>query len=387
MMRQGARMIYLDNSATTRTLEESADVAKKYMMESYFNPAAAYSPAVEVERAVNAARTHVAQALNVTQDEIVFTSGGTESNNMAFTGALQALRDKGRIIIGGTEHPSVFDMASALASDGYDMVIAPVDSNGMVDINRLKALIKPNTQFVSVMHVNNEVGAINDIASIGMLVRRMAPNSVFHVDGVQGFLKVPFDARHCDMYTISGHKFHAPKGVGALYVRAGLRFRGRQIGGGQENGRRSGTTNTPGIMGMNAAIEYYVANQAAFIENMRECKNRLAFNLATLPDVLLNSQVGKEGAPHILNASFLGVRGEVLLHALEEKGIYVSTGSACTAHKKGKNRILNAMNIMGDRQEGAIRFSFCPFNSIAEMDETSMVIADILPQLRKYKRR
>ena len=198
---------------------------------------------------------------------------------------------------------------------------------------------------------------------------------------------MPFDARNCDFYTVSGHKFHGPKGVGALYVKKGTRFLGGQIGGGQERNLRSGTTNTPGIMGMDAALQYYLAHQDVMWQNMRACKMRLAGNLLSLPDVLLNGPAPEKGAPHILNVSFLGVRGEVLLHALEEKKIYVSTGSACSAHKKGKNRILNAMGVTGERQEGAIRFSFSAFNTPAEMDETATAIADLLGLLRRFKRR
>jgi len=237
------------------------------------------------------------------------------------------------------------------------------------------------------MHVNNEVGAINDIAAISSQMRKLSPDALLHVDGVQGFLKIPFDARYCDMYTISGHKFHAPKGVGALYVRNSIRFAGGQIGGGQENNMRSGTSNVPGIMGMDTAIDYYLTNQNAAIANMRACKRRLANNLMTFSDVTINGPKLDDGTPHILNVSFYGVKGEVLLHALEEREIYVSTGSACSAHKKGKTRILNAMGITGARQDGAIRFSLCPFNTLNEMDRVASVIGDLLPGLRRYTRR
>ena len=211
--------------------------------------------------------------------------------------------------------------------------------------------------------------------------------AIMHVDGVQGFLKVPFDARYCDMYSISGHKFHAPKGVGALYVKCGTRFAGGQIGGGQERNLRSGTTNTPGIMGMDAAIGYYAENIDNIRQRLMNMKLRLASNLTSISDTFINGPAPELGAPHILNVSFLGVRGEVLLHALEEKGIYVSTGSACSAHKKGKNRILNAMGVVGDRQEGAIRFSLSMFNTIEEMDIAAEEIAAQLAFLRRFKRR
>lgn len=379
-------MIYLDNSATTRTLDAAAEAAAKYMRQDFFNPSAAYSPAVEAERAVNAARSRLASMIHAAPEEIIYTSGGTESNNTAIFGALKARRGTGRIIVGATEHPSVYSAIMTLKGP-YNVTEARVDSTGTQDVNSLMSALSNDVAFVSIMHVNNETGAINDIPSIYKAVKQRAPGAIMHVDGVQGFLKVPFDARYCDMYSISGHKFHAPKGVGALYIKRGVRFAGGQIGGGQERNLRSGTTNTPGIMGMDAAIEYYQANLDEIRRKLMQMKLRLAKNLTFIRDAYINGPEPSLGAPHILNVSFLGVRGEVLLHALEEKGIYVSTGSACSAHKKGKNRILNAMGVVGDRQEGAIRFSICPFNTEDEMDITADVIEEQLAFLRRFKRR
>ncbi len=379
-------MIYLDNSATTRTLDAAAEAAAKYMRQDFFNPSAAYSPAVEAERAVNAARSRLASMIHAAPEEIIYTSGGTESNNTAIFGALKARRGTGRIIVGATEHPSVYSAIMTLKGP-YNVTEARVDSTGTQDVNSLMSALSNDVAFVSIMHVNNETGAINDIPSIYKAVKQRAPGAIMHVDGVQGFLKVPFDARYCDMYSISGHKFHAPKGVGALYIKRGVRFAGGQIGGGQERNLRSGTTNTPGIMGMEAAIEYYQANLDEIRRKLMQMKLRLAKNLSFIRDAYINGPEPSLGAPHILNVSFLGVRGEVLLHALEEKGIYVSTGSACSAHKKGKNRILNAMGVVGNRQEGAIRFSICPFNTEDEMDITADVIEEQLAFLRRFKRR
>lgn len=379
-------MIYLDNSATTRTLDAAAEAAAKYMRQDFFNPSAAYSPAVEAERAVNAARSRLASMIHAAPEEIIYTSGGTESNNTAIFGALKARRGTGRIIVGATEHPSVYSAIMTLKGP-YNVTEARVDSTGTQDVNSLMSALSNDVAFVSIMHVNNETGAINDIPSIYKAVKQRAPGAIMHVDGVQGFLKVPFDARYCDMYSISGHKFHAPKGVGALYIKRGVRFAGGQIGGGQERNLRSGTTNTPGIMGMDAAIEYYQANLDEIRRKLMQMKLRLAKNLSFIRDAYINGPEPSLGAPHILNVSFLGIRGEVLLHALEEKGIYVSTGSACSAHKKGKNRILNAMGVVGNRQEGAIRFSICPFNTEDEMDITADVIEEQLAFLRRFKRR
>lgn len=379
-------MIYLDNSATTRTLDIAADTAAQYMKADFFNPAAAYSAAVEVERNINSARARLANAIHAQSDEIIYTSGGTESNNTAIFGALRARRGGGRIIVGATEHPSVYEAAMSMKGQ-YAINEARVDKTGAYDVNMLAQSIANDVTFVSVMQVNNETGAINDIPAIYKAVKQRAPMAIMHVDGVQGFLKVPFDARYCDMYSISGHKFHAPKGVGALYVKRGTRFAGGQIGGGQERNLRSGTTNTPGIMGMDAAIGYYAENIDNIRQRLMNMKLRLASNLTSISDTFINGPAPELGAPHILNVSFLGVRGEVLLHALEEKGIYVSTGSACSAHKKGKNRILNAMGVVGDRQEGAIRFSLSMFNTVEEMDIAAEEIAAQLAFLRRFKRR
>lgn len=339
-----------------------------------------------MERNINSARARLANAIHAQSDEIIYTSGGTESNNTAIFGALRARRGGGRIIVGATEHPSVYEAAMSMKGP-YVINEARVDKTGAYDVNMLAQSIANDVAFVSVMQVNNETGAINDIPAIYKAVKQRAPMAIMHVDGVQGFLKVPFDARYCDMYSISGHKFHAPKGVGALYVKRGTRFAGGQIGGGQERNLRSGTTNTPGIMGMDAAIGYYTENIDNIRQRLMNMKLRLASNLTSISDTFINGPAPEHGAPHILNVSFLGVRGEVLLHALEEKGIYVSTGSACSAHKKGKNRILNAMGVVGDRQEGAIRFSLSMFNTIEEMDIAAEEIAAQLAFLRRFKRR
>lgn len=380
-------MIYLDNSATTRTLPEAAEAARSMMCDTFFNPASAYRPSVQVERQMEQARGTLARAIGCQPDEILFTSGGTESNNMAICGTLKAQRGSGLVITTKVEHPSVYEVFRSLEQSGRQVVYLDVDKTGAVRLDQLDSVLCENTAFVSIMQVNNETGAINDVDAAYALIKRRAPMAVVHTDGVQGFCKQPFYKPHGDLYSISGHKFHAPKGVGALYVRKGTRFAGGQTGGGQERNLRSGTSNTPGIMGMQAALQNYMQNQPAFIAHMYECKKRLAQHLLSMPDVVCNGPDIMSGAPHILNASFLGVRGEVLLHALEQKEIYVSTGSACSAHKAGKNRILTAMGIVGERQEGAIRFSFCPYNTLEEMDVAAQAVWDQIQLLRRFKRR
>lgn len=378
-------MIYFDNSATTACLPAAAETAKNYMLERYFNPAAAYAAAVKTEKDVSSARSVLAANMAAKSEEVFFTSCGTESNNTALFGSLKAIRGKGRVIVSAVEHPSVYEAAMDLREQGYDVVLAPVDGTGRLLLEELASLITPETRLVSCMHVNNETGAINDIAGIHALLKKHAPEALLHVDGVQAFMKLP--PVPCDMYSVSGHKLHAPKGVGALYIRNGVKVKPYLIGGGQENGMRSGTTNVPSIMAFSAAVNDYAEHRAEYNAAMLAVKRRLFADLSVLRDVRLNGPDMEQAAPHILNLSFMGVRGEVLLNALSERGLCVSTGSACAAHKRGRNRILNAMGITGERQDGAIRFSFSHFNTEKEADIAAELIAEQVNLLRRFKRR
>lgn len=380
-------MIYLDNSATTPVLEAAAEAAKQYMTQLFYNPASAYRCAVDLETTVEAARRRLADALAARPEEVIYTSGGTESNNMALAGVLRHRRRPAHVVCSAVEHPSVYQVAMEHKRFGQPTSLVGTDTEGRVNFNQLQAALRPDTALVSVMHVNNEVGAVNDIDQIGRLVRRMSPQAAFHVDGVQAFAKLPFERPPCDLYSVSGHKFNAPKGVGALYVRQGLRFYGGQVGGGQERDLRSGTLNVPGIMGMDAAIGFHREHQRRHEQHLRQLKARLLENLSVLEDVLVNGPSLQEAAPHILNVSFLGVRGEVLLHAVDAQGVCVSTGSACSASKKGKNRILEAMGVTGARMQGAIRFSLSYANTPEEMDAAAEILIQQVRLLRQYQRR
>lgn len=386
-------MIYLDNSATTQVLPAAAEAAARCMRETFFNPSAAYGPAARLERSVNSVREHIGQTLGCPAGEIIFTSGGTESNNTALFGTLraQAARFKGRsirLITSRSEHPSVYEVFKLLELHyGMDVVCLPQNADGSVSLDALRDALTPDTALVSLMHVNNETGAVSDIAGAEALIRSLAPEAVFHVDGVQAYGKLPFGPVPCDLYSVSGHKLHAPKGIGFLRAKSGIRFAGGLIGGGQEQDRRSGTTNAPAILALDEAVRYFHAEQPALIETMRQNRMRLANALLTVDDAVINGPEPQDGAPHILNVSFPGVRGEVLLHALEQKEIYVSTGSACSTHKKGGNRILTAINVTGARQEGAIRISLCPFNTAEEMDIAAAEIKAQVAFLRRFQRR
>ncbi len=381
-------MIYFDNSATTRTLPEAAERAAAAMTQDYFNPAATYGAAFTVEKKVNEARAFAASLIGANPNELIYTSGGTESNNAAVFGTLRSVHGKKRIVTTAIEHPSVFETVAAAAKlFDAEIVYAPLCPDGTVNIDRLSDVLTPDTSMVSIMHVNNELGSVNDLDRIAMKVRALSPGAVLHSDGVQAFMKVDTRKLPVDLYSVSAHKLHAPKGVGFLYVRNGVKFAGGQIGGGQERNLRSGTTNVPGIVGFDTALRAYHANESAWHLQMFRVKQRLYANLSALPDVLLNGPAIEQGAPHILNLSFMGVRGEVLMHALEKYGVIVSTGSACSAKKMGKNRILNAIGVTGARQESAIRFSFSPFNTEEEADVAAGVIEEQLRVLRRYRRR
>ena len=381
-------MIYLDNSATTRVLPEAADAAFRAMTEQFYNPASAYKPAVATEKLVEQARANLALALGCAPVDIIYTSGGTESNNMAIFGALKPLRGKKRIITTLGEHPSVYEVFRSLeGAQDVEVVFIGLNPDGTVKLGALENALTEDTALVSVMHVNNEVGAINDLDTISSLIKQHAPSALLHSDGVQAFCKLPFAKSAADLYSVSAHKFHAPKGVGALMVKTGVKFSGGQIGGGQERNLRSGTMNVPGILGLDAALAQYRAHQAEWHKSMRACKLRLWENLSTIPDVLLNGPAPEAGASHILNVSFLGVRGEVLVNALSEREIYVSTGSACSTHKKGQNRIHAAMGIPTARAEGALRFSLCPFNTVEEMDAVATALTEQVSFLRRFQRR
>lgn len=381
-------MIYLDNSATTMMDEAAAKVAVEFMCHNFYNPAAAYAASSSVEKETEKARTTAAEALGCSTDEILFTSGGTESNNMTVSGVMKKWRGSGKIISTAVEHPSVLETVRSVADTYHlQLVLLPVDETGAPDMDALYSELDESTALVSMMHVNNELGTVTDLHAASEIIRKKAPNAAFHADGVQGFLKCSVSAQDLDFYSISAHKFHGPKGVGILYARKGIPFAGGQLGGGQEHNLRSGTLNVPGIMATAEAIRSYRADLETVRTHLRACKNRLYANLSALPDVILNGPEAEKGAPHILNMSFLGVRSAVLINALSSMETYVSAGSACSSHKKNGNRILNACGITGARQEGAVRFSFGRFNTIDEMDTVSQQIEDQIKFLRRYRRR
>ena len=380
---------YFDNSATTPVYPEVRDLMVKIMEEDYGNPSSLHMKGVTAARYIKDARESLAGEMKVMPKEIVFTSGGTESNNMALIGGALANRRAGnKIITTSVEHASVGSPMEFLAGMGFDVVRIGVDSSGQIDMDQLMSEVDDDTIIVSVMYVNNEIGTVMPIADIARLIKEKNPNVLFHVDAIQAFGKYRIYPKKAgiDMLSVSSHKIHGPKGVGFLYINEKARIQPQILGGGQQAGMRSGTDNVPGIAGLGVAAKMVYTDFDEKIEHMYQLKERLAEGFLKLPDVRLNGMEIREGAPQILSASFLGVRSEVLLHTLEEKGIYVSAGSACSSHKRKAAGTLSAMGMEAAQRESTLRFSFSEENTFEEVDYVLEVIGQVLPMLRRYSR-
>lgn len=382
--------IYFDNSATTKCYESVKDVMVQALLCDYGNPSAMHRKGFEAEQLLKKARERFANILRGKAGEIFFTSGGTESNNLAILGAARANRRKGnKLITTSIEHPSVMMVMEQLEQEGFEIVKIPVDRYGILDWERLVKEVDQQTILVSVMQVNNEIGAVEPIEKIGRYLKQEAPASLFHVDAIQSFGKMRIAPKQMgvDLLSISGHKIHGPKGIGVLYVREGVRLLPVLYGGGQQMGLRSGTENVPGIVGMAKAAEEIYERIDEIERNLYELKDYFVDQVGKLPDVIVNGKTGRESAPHIVSVSFLGVRSEVLLHALEEKGIYVSAGSACSSHKSSKSPTLQAIGAKKEQLDSTLRFSFCAENTKEEIEKTMETLKELLPFLRKFQRR
>ena len=378
-------MAYLDNSATTQPCAAAVDAMVQCMREGFYNPSSVYRPAVDAFRAVRECRETLLRALNGDGCDLIFTSGGTEANNLAILGAVGRMRGKQIVAVSAVEHPSVREAFEQLRAEGHDVRVIGVSESGELRWDELSRALDDGASLVSCMQVNNETGALLDAARLHRLVNGRA---LIHVDGVQGFLRVPFDMKYADLYTLSGHKIHGPKGIGALAVRKGVRLAPRQIGGGQENGLRSGTENTPGIAGLRAAAEELMRRQDGLVGGLMQKRLHLieAFR-AAVPGLLVNGPDPEKAAPHIVNLSFPGVRGEVMLHALEAEGVYASTGSACSSKKLKVSGVLLAMGIAPERAEWALRFSLSPHTTVDEIDEAAEKLRACYDMLKRFKRR
>lgn len=381
---------YLDNSATTRCYEEVKEIVVKTMMEDYGNPSSMHLKGVEAERYLKDSAQVLARLMKVQEGEIYFTSGGTESDNWALIGASLANRRQGKhIITSSIEHGAVAAPLTFLEDQGFEVTRLKVDSQGRIDLRELEEVITEETILVSIMYVNNEIGTVQDIAAMGELIKKKNPRTYFHVDGTQAFGKYRVLPKRMgiDMLSVSGHKFHGPKGIGFLYIGEKVKVHPLIMGGGQQNNMRSGTDNVPGAAGLGVAAEIVYKNLEQNQAHMYELKRHLTAELKKLPDVVIHGMSVEEGAPHIVNASFLGVRSEVLLHTLEERHIYVSAGSACSSHKRAGSATLKAIGCSKTEMESSLRFSFSELTTLEEVDYALDVLREVLPMLRKYTRR
>ena len=375
-------MIYFDNAATTRVSDTAAQAAISAMTELYANPSSAHAFGFEAEKALRAARAAVLAALGFTPSEgsLVFTGSGSEADNLALRGAAHALARRGKhIVLSDSEHPAVENTAKDLEKEGFTLSRLST-KGGKLDLDEARAVLTPDTILVSCMAVNNETGAIYDIASLASLAKALCPNALFHTDAVQAFTKIPAGVwKKADLVSVSAHKIHAPKGVGALFVRKGVRLVPCITGGGQENGLRSGTEAMPGICAMAAAAKQATADFAALDAQVKSINAYLRSRLSTLDGVCINTE--PDGfLPHILSIAVPGLRSEILLRFLSERGIYVSAGSACSA-KHADNRVLSAFGLPDKIADSTLRLSFSADNTTAECDAFVKALSDAMQTL------
>ena len=381
---------YFDNSATTKVFDCVRDIVVKTMTEDYGNPSARHKKGMEAEQYVRQAASQIAKTLRVQEKEILFTSGGTESNNMALIGAAMANRRAGNhLITTRIEHASVYNPMAFLEQQGFEVTYLKVDGEGHISLKELEESIRPDTILVSVMHVNNEVGAVEPVAEIGALIHRVNPEILFHVDAIQSYGKYEIRPKreHIDLLSVSGHKIHGPKGVGFLYIDQRVKIHPLLYGGGQQRDLRSGTENVPGIAGLGAAAEEIYRDHAGKVEHLVKLKNHMITRMGEIPEATVNSRTDLESAPQIVSVSFAGVRSEVLLHALEEKGVYVSSGSACSSNHPAISGTLKAVGVKKELLDSTLRFSFGMFNTLEEVDYAVDVLKELLPVLTRYRRR
>lgn len=382
--------VYLDNSATTPVLPEVAELVVDLMTKDYGNPSSMHRKGYEAECHIKKAKEVFAEILKVDAKEIYFTSGGTESDNMAVIGAAMANRRAGNhLITTKIEHPAIKSPMRYLEEQGFLVDYLNVDENGQISLEELKSLITDKTILVSVMHVNNETGAVEPVEEAGALIKQCNPRCLFHVDAIQGFGKLKIFPKKwkIDLLSVSGHKIHGPKGTGILYISSQAKMLPILFGGGQQNGMRSGTENVPGIAGIGKAAEIVCAGMAETTRELYRLKKLFVQGLQRIPDVTVNGFTDERSAPHIVSVSVKGVKSEVLLHALEERNIYVSAGSACASNKPAVSETLKAVGLAKELLDSTVRFSFSVHTTEEEICFALQVMEEKIPELRKFVRR
>lgn len=385
---------YLDNAATTKVYKNVADIVEKVLVEDFANPSSLYNKGLDAEKYIRNTKEIIAGNLKVEDKEIIFTSGGTESNNLALIGVAFANKRAGNhIITSNIEHPSVSNVMEFLEEQGFEISYIPVDKYGRILIDELEKEVKAGTILVSIMYVNNEIGSVQDLSLISKIIKEKNPNVLLHTDAIQAFGKYKIYPKRegIDLLSISGHKIHGPKGIGALYVGDKVKIKPLLFGGGQEDGRRSGTENVPGIAGLGQAINDIYENHEEKINSLYQLKQRLIDGInkinTNLGDIYVNGIEDdiKKTAPNIVSVSFKGIRSEVLLHALEERNVYVSSGSACSSNRPDVSGTLKAIGINQDLIHATVRFSFSFYTKPEEIDYALKEIEKLIPILRRYQ--
>ena len=382
--------IYLDNSATTKCFPEVVQVVGQMMMEDYGNPSSMHMKGIKAEQYVKQATEVIAKTLKVNEKEIFYTSGGTESDNMAIVGTAMANYRGGKhIVTTSMEHPAVGQCMRYLEKEGFEITYLQPDASGCISLEDLENSVRPDTILVSIMAVNNEIGTIQPIEEAGEIIKRKNPNTLFHVDAVQGYGKMEMYPRKwkIDMLSVSGHKIHGPKGIGFLYINEKVKIKPIILGGGQQKGMRSGTENVPGIVGLAKAVELVYANLECDINKMYCLRDYFISQVSKMEGITVNGAEGRMAAPHVVSVSVEGVRAEVLLHALEEKEIYISAGSACSSHKPVPSATLQAIGLPKELLGSTVRFSFSVFTTKEEIDLALNALRETVPMLRKFTRR
>lgn len=383
--------VYLDNSATTRAYECVGDLVRKVMCEDYGNPSSMHTKGVEAERYIKEAKEILAKILKVQEKEIFFTSGGTESDNLALIGAARANKRRGNhLITSSIEHPAILNTMRYLEEEeGFRVTYLPVDRFGRVKLSALQESLCPETILVSIMYVNNEVGSVQPVDEAAGIVKAYNKEILFQVDAVQGFGKYRIYPKRSkiDMLSVSGHKIHGPKGTGVLYISEDVKIKPIVFGGEQQKNIRSGTENVPGIAGLALAAKEIYTDLEEKVDRMRELKQHFIEGVTKLEDTTVHGLYDETSAPHIISVGFAGVRSEVLLHALEEKGIYVSSGSACASNHPAISGVLKGIGAGKEYLDATLRFSMSEFTTIEEIDYTLETLYNLVPVLRRYTRR
>lgn len=381
---------YLDNSATTRCSKAAAEAMVKLLTVDYGNPSSLHMKGIEAENYINDAKKKIAKTLKVLEKEIFFTSGGTESNNWALIGSAFANKRAGKhIITTSIEHASVLNPMHYLEENGFEVTYLGVDKNGNIDINELKSALRNDTILVSIMHVNNEIGAIEPVEEVGKIVKDFNPSIIYHIDAIQSYGKLLLRPKkiNCDLMSVSGHKIHGPKGSGFLYIKDKTKIKPIIYGGGQQKGMRSGTENVPAIVGLGIAAEEIYTDFEEKIDALYALKSYFIEQVTKISGVTVNGKTDRESAPHIVSVSIDGVRAEVMLHTLEDKNIYVSSGSACSSNKQSVSSTLKSIGVENKLLDSTVRFSFAVDTTKKEVDYALEIMNDVIPKLQKYTRR